>query len=109
MEVDEQTLALIISGEQDGSYWGDNDLHRVLGVLVGERRSLRLLEIHNRGAVAHGRRTLFHRIAFPPLYGASSSFLTCNSRLSLYLSQVNQSQWDFVGLSEPKACFVGVS
>jgi len=67
---------------------GDNDLHRILGVLVGECRSLRLLEIHNGDAVAHGRRTLFHRVAFshPPRYGAPRSFLPCNSCLSHSLS-----------------------
>jgi len=48
---------------------GDKDLHRILGVLARERRSLRLLEIHNGDAVAHGRQTLFHRIEFPPCMG----------------------------------------
>ena len=49
---------------------------------------------------------------FPPVWGTEQllnlQFMPLSLSLSLSLSQVNQSQWDFVGLSELKACFIRV-
>lgn len=58
VEIDEQTTSLFVDREEEGPVGGDSNPRHVLGVLAGERRSLRLHEVHNGDAVAHGRQEL---------------------------------------------------
>lgn len=55
VEVDEQTSAIFVEGEEEGSVGRGSDTRDVFGVLAGECGGFRLEEVDDRHAVARGR------------------------------------------------------
>ena len=106
--VDEQTLALIINGEQEGLIWGQRSTSHSWCSRRGVSQSPTSQDPQWRCGCPWVSDAISQDRLPPPVWGTKELLTLQFMPLSLSLSQGNQSQWDFVGLSKLKACFIRV-